>query len=88
MRVVPELIAEDAEGTRRIAEAAGDVGGGFLLDEVSTKGFILALQGELRGQEEVLIARRRYLIRSAGLHIWIVLPKHGVVNMFGEERGR
>jgi hypothetical protein len=40
------------------------------------------LHGELRGQEEVLVARCRYLIRSAGLHITIVLPKQGSVNMF------
>ncbi len=87
LRVVAELVTQDAEGAGRIAEAAGDVGGGLVLDEVSTEGFILALHGELRGQEEVLVAWRRYLFRSAGLHIWIVLPKHGVVNMFREERG-
>ena len=87
LRVVAELIAQDAEGAGGIAETAGDVGGGLLFNEVSTEGFILALQGELRGQEEVLVARRCYLIRSAGLHISIVLPKHGVVNMFGEKRG-
>ena len=87
MRVVAELVTQDAEGAGRIAEAAGDVGGGLVLDEVSTEGFILALHGELRGQEEVLVAGRRYLIRSAGLHISIVLPKHGAVNMFREKRG-
>ena len=53
-----------------------------LLDEVSAQGFVLALHGELRGQEEVLVARCRYLIRSAGLHISMVLPKHVTVNMF------
>ena len=63
------MITEDAEGASRIAEAAGDVGGGLLLDEVGTQGFVLALQGELRGEEEVLVARCRYLIRSAGRHI-------------------
>ena len=82
MRVVAELITQDAEGTRRVAEAAGDVAGGFHIDEVSAEGFVLALQGELRGQEEVLVARCRYLIRSAGLHILIMIPKHGTVNMF------
>ena len=87
LRVVAELITQDAEGAWGIAEAAGDVGGGLFLDEVSTEGFVLALHGELRGEEEVLVARRRYLIRSAGLHISMVLPKHGIVNMFGEERG-
>ena len=82
LRVVAELITQDAEGAGGVAEAAGDVGGGLLIDEVSAEGFVLALQGELGGEEEVLVARCRYLICSAGLHISIVLPKHGVVNMF------
>lgn len=86
MRVVAELITQDAEGAWGIAEAAGDIGGGLLLDKVSTEGFVLALHGELRRQEEVLVARCRYLIRSAGLHITMVLPKHTRVNMFGEGR--
>ena len=86
LRVVAELITQDAEGAGGISEAAGDVGGGLVVDEVSTEGFILALQRELRGEEEVLVARCRYLIRSAGLHISIVLPKHGAVNMFREKR--
>ena len=83
MRVVAELMAEYAEGAGGIAEAAGDIGGGLVLDEVSTEGFILALHGELRGQEEVSAARCRYLFGSAGLHTSIVLPKQGAVNMFG-----
>jgi hypothetical protein len=87
LRVVAELITQDAEGAGGIAEAAGDVGGRLVLNEVSTEGFILALHGELRGEEEVLVARWRYLIRSAGLHISILLPKHGAVNMFREKRG-
>jgi hypothetical protein len=86
LRVVAELITQDAEGAWGIAEAAGDVGGGFLPEEVSTEGFVLTLHGELRGQEEVPVARCRYLICGAGLHITIVLPKHGVVNMFREEK--
>jgi hypothetical protein len=72
--IVAELMAEDAEGAGGVAEAASDVGGGLLIDEVSTEGFVLALQGELGGEEEVVVARCRYLIRSAGLHITIVLP--------------
>src|SRR5260370_40093480 len=82
LRVVAELITQDAGGAGGIAEAAGGVGGGLLLDEVSTQGFVLALDGELRGEEEVLVAKCRYLIRSAGLHIAMVLPKHERVNMF------
>jgi hypothetical protein len=82
LRVVAELMAEDAEGARRVTEATGDFSRGLFFDEVSTEGLILALHGELRGKEEVLVSWRRYLICSAGLHISIVLPKHGAVNMF------
>jgi hypothetical protein len=59
LRVMAELITQDAEGTWGIAEAAGHVGGRLLFDEVSTQGFVLALQGELGRQEEVLVARGR-----------------------------
>jgi hypothetical protein len=80
--IVPELIAEHAEGAWRVPEAASDVAGGLVIDEEGTEGLVLALQGELRGEEEVLVSRRRYLIRSAGLHKQIMLPKHEAVNLF------
>jgi len=77
-----ELIAEDAEGAGGVAEAASDVGGWLVIDEEGTEGFVLALQGELGGKEEVLVGRCRYLIRSAGLHIQMMLQKHEAVNLF------
>jgi hypothetical protein len=86
LRVVAELMAEDAEETRGVAEAAGDVGRGLFIDEEGAESFILALQRELRRQEEVLVARCGYLICSAGIHNHIVLPKHEAVNMFGKAR--
>jgi hypothetical protein len=86
--VVAKLIAEDAEEAGGVTEAASDVAGGLLIDEEGTEGFVLALQGELRGKEEVLVARCDYLIRSAGLHIEMVLQKHEAVNMFGEQSRR
>ena len=57
--IVTELMAEDAEGAGGIAKAAGDVDGGLLIDEVGAEGFILALQRELGGQEEALVAQCR-----------------------------
>ena len=57
MRVVAELVTQDAEGAWRVAEAASDVGGGLLVNEVSTESFVLALQRKLRGEEEILVAR-------------------------------
>jgi hypothetical protein len=86
LRIVAELMAEDAEGARGVAETAGHVAGRFFIDEVSTEGFVLALQGELRGKEEVPVARCHYLIRSAGRHIQMMLSKHDVVNMFREDK--
>ena len=67
--IMAELMAKDAEGAGGVAEAAGHVGRGLLIDEVSAEGFVLALHRELRGQEEVSAVRRCYPIRSAGLHI-------------------
>jgi hypothetical protein len=60
LRVVAELMADDAEGARGVAEAAGDFGRRLLIDEVSAEGLILALQWELGGEEEGLsVAIRR-----------------------------
>jgi len=87
LRVVAELLAEDAEGAGGVAEPAGDVAGGLLIDEEGTEGFVLALQRELRGKEEVLVARCRYLIRSAGLYIQMVLQNITQSRCFGEQRG-
>ena len=44
LRVVAELITQDAEGTGGVAEAAGDVGGGLILEEVRTEGPYSTLQ--------------------------------------------
>jgi hypothetical protein len=82
VRVVTELMAEDAESAGGVAETAGDVSGSLLLNEVGAEGLILALQRELRREEELLVGRGRYLIGSAGLHIPIVLQNHLFVNMF------
>ena len=84
--IVAELITQDAESAFGVTEAAGDFGGRLLIDEVSAEGFVLALQGELRGKEEILVGRSGYLIRSAELHIQIVLQEHEAVNMFGGQR--
>ena len=51
--VVTELMAEDAKGTDGVAEAASDVGGGFLVNEEGTQGFVLALEGGLRVEKKV-----------------------------------
>ena len=80
-------MAEDPEGARRVSETAGDVAGGLVVDEEGAKSFVLTLHGELRGQEELLIRLRRYLIYSTGLHTTIVLQNHTIVKMFGRAGG-
>jgi hypothetical protein len=59
---VAELMAEDTEGADGIAATAGDVAGGFFIDEVGAEGLLLALHGELWGEEELLVAESAYLI--------------------------
>ena len=53
--VVAELVTEDTKSARGIAETAGDLGGGLLVDEESAQGLVLALQGKLGGEEELLV---------------------------------
>jgi hypothetical protein len=48
---------------------------------------VLALHGEMRREEEVLVGWGVYLIHSTGLHIQMMLPEHSTVNMFLEMRG-
>ena len=50
--VVAELMTEDAEGPRCVAEAASDLVGGELLDEVGAEGLVLSLERRFGGQEE------------------------------------
>jgi hypothetical protein len=51
-----ELMAKDAEGAGGVAEAAGDVGRGLLIDEVGAEGFVLALHGELGARKNFWLA--------------------------------
>jgi hypothetical protein len=80
--IVAELVAEDAEGGRRIAKTAGDVAGGLFLDEEGAESFILTLQGELGGEEEFLIRGGDYLIYSTDRHNSMMLLKHSTINTF------
>jgi hypothetical protein len=75
-------MAEDAKGTDGITKTAGDVAGRLLVHEEGTQGFVLALHGELRREEEVLVGWGAYLIHSTGLHIQMMLQEHSIVNMF------
>jgi len=80
--IVAELMAKDAEGAWGVTKTAGDVAGGLVVDEEGAESLVLALNGELWGQEEFIIRLGDYLIYSTGLHTMIVLQKHATVNMF------
>jgi hypothetical protein len=73
---VTELVAQDPEGAWGIAEPSGDIRGGLLIDEKSAQRLVLSLEGELRGEEEVLIGRCCYLIASTGWHNIMMLQEH------------
>ena len=59
IHLVPEAPAEDAEGAWLVAELARGVSRGELLDEVGTQGFVLALAGVDRFEEEAGFLRYR-----------------------------
>jgi hypothetical protein len=80
--IVAELMTENAKGARGIAETPGDLGGRLLVDKEGAEGFVLSLQRELRGEEEVLVGRGGYVTGSAGRHDSMVLQNHEVVNAF------
>ena len=47
-----ELMTQDAERARGVAEAGGDLVGGELFDEIGAESFVLAVEGVLGGEEE------------------------------------
>jgi len=51
--VLAELVDQDAEASRGVTTAAGGFGGREALDEVGAQGFVLAVRGVLRLEEEV-----------------------------------
>jgi hypothetical protein len=53
VRIVSELMTEDAEGAGSIAEAACDFGRREPLDDIGAEGFVLPLEGRFGGEEEV-----------------------------------
>ena len=52
LRVMAELVAEDAETAGRVAKELGSFGGEEILDKEGTQRLVLAMQGLLGGEEE------------------------------------
>jgi len=55
--IMPKLVAEDAKGTRGVAETTGDLMGGLAIDEKGTQGFVLPVEGFFGNQEEARVGR-------------------------------
>jgi hypothetical protein len=53
VRIMPEAMAENAEGTWSLVKALGNFPGGELVDEVSAHGLLLPLAWRLGGAEDV-----------------------------------
>ena len=53
LRVLPQLVAEDAETAGGIAEALGGVGGGEAFDKKRAERLVLAVEGVCGYQEDL-----------------------------------
>jgi hypothetical protein len=76
--MMPEEVAQDAEGPRRIAEACGHFVRGEVLHEEASQRLILPLEGRLGAKEEFSLGRgasMRYCITSIYIHEYIMLSK-------------
>jgi len=52
MGITQETVAEDTEGTRRIAKGAGGLGRGEALDVIGPQSPVLTLLGMVRAEEK------------------------------------
>jgi hypothetical protein len=57
VRIVAELIAEDAESVGGVAEASGDLRAGQFFDEEGPQRFVLAMQRGFGAKEELGLVR-------------------------------
>ena len=69
LRVVAELVAENAQSVGRVTEAAGHLGARLFLHEESAEGFVLAVEGRFGAEEELGLASVGYLLSSIESHV-------------------
>jgi hypothetical protein len=50
--IMPKLVAEDAKGTRGVAETTGDLLGRLTIHEKGTQRFVLSVEGLFGDQKE------------------------------------
>jgi hypothetical protein len=82
LRIVAELMTQDAEGAGRIAEAQGGFRRRELVDEVGAEGFVLAVQRLFGGKEEGGGLGFRSKALRTGTHASTMLQEQKRVNMF------
>ena len=71
--VVPELVTENAKSARRVIKAARDLLRSDVFNKIAAQGFVLAVDGIFRGEEEIRFRGLRYPISSTDRHIVIML---------------
>jgi hypothetical protein len=75
LRVVSELIGEHAKAAGRIAEAPGGPGRRDLFGEEGARGLVLALEGQLGGEEKSGGIGLCYATTSTAIHVDTMLLK-------------
>jgi hypothetical protein len=76
LRIMPEEVAQDAEGPRRITEACGHLVRGEVVHEEASQRLVLSLEGGLGAKEELGLGRgasMRYCITSIYIHAIMML---------------
>ena len=68
-RIVPELMTEDAKSGGRVIKTPGGLLRSDVFNEIAAEGFILAVRGILRGEEELVLGRLRYPLSSTDRHV-------------------
>jgi hypothetical protein len=80
-RIVPELVTQHTECTRRVVKPLGNFVGRDSLHEEGTKSLVLSVKW-LFGREKILgIGRWCYLIAMIDSHAYIILQSWRDVNM-------
>ena len=82
LRVVSEQIGEHAKAAGRIAEAPGGLGRRDLFGEEGAQGLVLALEGQLGGEEKSGGISLYYATTSTAIYIDTMILKQTDVNMF------
>jgi hypothetical protein len=76
LAIVPELVAEHAEGARGVAESVGHLMGLHSFNEERSEGFVLPVEWFFGAEEKPGLGGACYLITMIGIHAYIMLHAH------------